>query len=102
RAVERAVTAPGPLPRVLNIGGGDAVPVRHLVRTLADIADFRGRIEEQGAGSARSEQVSWQCSDISAARTALGWRPSYALRESLAALWSAGAHPPCEEGELPS
>ncbi|MFE9912207.1 NAD-dependent epimerase/dehydratase family protein [Streptomyces clavifer] len=104
RAVVRAVTAPGPLPRVLNISGGDAVPVRHLVRTLADLAAFRGRIEEQGAGSARSEQVSWQCSDVSAARTALDWSPSYTLRESLAALWSAGAHPPFprEEGELPS
>ncbi|MEU5365903.1 NAD(P)-dependent oxidoreductase [Streptomyces sp. NPDC005925] len=104
RAVERAVAAPAPLPRVLNIGGGGAVPVRHLVRTLADIAHFAGRIEEQGAGSARSQQVSWQCSDISAARTALGWRPSYTLRESLAALWSAGTRPPSPraEGEPPT
>lgn len=75
RAAEQAVTAPGPLPRVLNIGGGRAVPVRELVHTLAGIAGFGGRIEEQGAGSARSGQVSWQCSDISAAGTALGWRP---------------------------
>ncbi|MFE3661641.1 NAD-dependent epimerase/dehydratase family protein [Streptomyces sp. NPDC059164] len=101
RAAEQAVTAPGPLPRVLNIGGGRAVPVRELVHTLAGIAGFGGRIEEQGAGSARSGQVSWQCSDISAAGTALGWRPSYALRESLTALWSAGARRPvpCAEGE---
>lgn len=104
RAVERAVTATGPLPRVLNIGGGDAVPVRRLVRTLADVAGFRGRIEEEGAGSARSDQVSWQCSDIAAARTALDWRPSYSLDESLAALWSAGARPPSRapEGGRPS
>jgi nucleoside-diphosphate-sugar epimerase len=105
RAAERAVTATGPLPRVLNIGGGDAVPVRRLVRTLADTAGFRGRIEEQGAGSARSDQVSWQCSDTTAARAALGWRPSYSLDESLAALWSAGAHHPpslTPEGERPS
>ncbi|MER7053630.1 MULTISPECIES: NAD(P)-dependent oxidoreductase [unclassified Streptomyces] len=104
RAVERAVTATGPLPRVLNIGGGDAVPVRRLVRTLADIAGFRGRIEEQGAGSARSDQVSWQCSDIAAARSALDWRPSYSLDESLAALWSAGVRPPSRtpEGDRPS
>ncbi|WP_405939381.1 NAD(P)-dependent oxidoreductase [Streptomyces sp. NBC_00726] len=101
RAVERAVTAPGPLPRVLNIGGGGAVPVRELVHTLADIAGFAGRVEERGAGSARSGQVSWQCSDISAAGAALGWRPSYALRESLAALWSAPVRPPAprEEGD---
>ncbi|ANB10253.1 NarL family transcriptional regulator [Streptomyces ambofaciens] len=94
RAVERAVTAAGPLPRVLNIGGGDAAPVRHLVRTLADIAGFRGRIEEDAAGSARSGEVSWQCSDIAAARAALDWRPSYSLDASLAALWSEGVRPP--------
>ncbi|WP_320774176.1 NAD-dependent epimerase/dehydratase family protein [Streptomyces sp. CRN 30] len=94
RAAERAVTAPGPLPDVLNIGGGDAVPVRRLVRLLADTAGFRGRIEEQGAGSARSGQVSWQCSDITAAAKHLDWRPSHSLDESLADLWSAGARPP--------
>lgn len=99
RAAARAVAAPGPLPRVLNIGGGAAVPVRHLVRTLADLAGFRGRVEERGAGSARSEQVSWQCSDISAAATALGWRPSRTLRESLAARWSDGTHPPSPRAE---
>ncbi|URM88746.1 NAD-dependent epimerase/dehydratase [Streptomyces sp. MRC013] len=90
RAVRLAATAPGPLPPVLNVGGGDAVPVRELVRTLADLAGFQGRIVEEGAnGSARSTRVSWQCSDITAARTALGWRPSHSLDASLAALWAA-------------
>ncbi|MEU7473927.1 NAD(P)-dependent oxidoreductase [Streptomyces sp. NPDC044984] len=99
RAVARAVTAPGPLPPVLNVGGGEAVLVRDLVHRLADIAGFRGRVEEQGAGSARSEQVFWQCSDISAAAEVLGWRPAYSLDRSLAALWSAGVH---QEGDRPS
>ncbi|KMS73112.1 NarL family transcriptional regulator [Streptomyces viridochromogenes] len=90
RAARRAVTAEGPLPPVLNIGGGDARPVRELVRTLADAAGFRGRIaEEEAGGSARSAQVSWQCSDITAARDALGWSPSHSLGASLAALWAA-------------
>ncbi|WP_405796545.1 NAD-dependent epimerase/dehydratase family protein [Streptomyces sp. NBC_01506] len=91
RAAALAVMAPGPLPPVLNIGGGGAVPVRDLVRGLADQAGFRGRIEENAAGSARSAQVSWQCSDITAAEQALGWRPSHTLDESLAALWAATA-----------
>ncbi|MFE7275984.1 NAD-dependent epimerase/dehydratase family protein [Streptomyces sp. NPDC057623] len=90
RAAQLAVTAGGPLPPVLNIGGGDARPVRELVRTLADAAGFRGRIaEEQTDGSARSAQVSWQCSDITAARDALGWSPSHSLEASVAALWAA-------------
>ncbi|WP_405885358.1 NAD(P)-dependent oxidoreductase [Streptomyces sp. NBC_01384] len=89
RAAVLATTAPGPLPPVLNIGGGHAVPVRELVRALARTAGFRGRIEEKGGGSARSGGVSWQCSDITAAGDALGWRPSYTLDDSLSALWAA-------------
>ncbi|UUU36074.1 NAD-dependent epimerase/dehydratase family protein [Streptomyces sp. CA-210063] len=51
RAAVLAATAPGPLPPVLNIGGGRAVPVREVVRGLADKAGFRGRIAENAAGS---------------------------------------------------
>jgi nucleoside-diphosphate-sugar epimerase len=93
RAVQFAVTAPGPLPTVLNIGSGRAVPVRDLVRGLADKAGFRGRIEENAAGSTRSAEVSWQCSDITAAEEALGWRPVHTLDDALAALWEAGGAP---------
>ncbi|MEV8554782.1 NAD(P)-dependent oxidoreductase [Streptomyces glaucescens] len=91
RAVCSAVTAPGPLPPVLNIGGGAAVPVRDLVRVLARVAGFRGRVVEAGTGSARSAQVSWQCSDITAAGDVLGWRPAHSLDDSLTALWAAGS-----------
>jgi NDP-hexose 4-ketoreductase len=40
-----------------------------------------------GAGSVRSADVSWQCSDISAAEEALGWWPEYSLDDALTALW---------------
>ncbi|MDI9832957.1 NAD(P)-dependent oxidoreductase [Streptomyces sp. KAU_LT] len=97
RAAALAATAAGPLPPVLNIGGGDARPVRDLVRALADAAGFRGRIAEAGTGgSARSAQVSWQCSDISAARDALGWTPEHPLTASVTALWEAAARRPEE------
>ncbi|MFE9795725.1 NAD-dependent epimerase/dehydratase family protein [Streptomyces goshikiensis] len=91
RAVALTVTTPGPLPAVLNIGAGRAVPVRDLVHTLAAAAGFRGRIEEEEGGSARSAKVSWQCSDITAAGEALGWRPAHGLGDMLAALWAATA-----------
>ncbi|GGX96723.1 NAD-dependent epimerase/dehydratase family protein [Streptomyces minutiscleroticus] len=94
RAAQLAVTAPGPLPPVLNVGGGTAVPVRDLVRGLAEKAGFRGRIEEDAGGSARSAQVSWQCSDITAADRALGWRPAHTLDDALTALWTATAGRP--------
>ncbi|MEU6370112.1 NAD-dependent epimerase/dehydratase family protein [Streptomyces sp. NPDC046931] len=101
RAVDLAVAAPGPLPRVLNIGAGQAVPVRDLVRGLARAAGFRGRTEEDTGGSARSAEISWQCSDITAAAEALGWRPSHTLDDALAALWAATAAgtSPRPEGE---
>lgn len=95
RAVELAVTAPGPLPPVLNISTGEAVPVRELVHGLARRAGFRGRIEEDTSGaagapgSARSAEVSWQCSDVTAAFRALGWRPALGLDDMLASLWEA-------------
>ncbi|MCS0634880.1 NAD(P)-dependent oxidoreductase [Streptomyces sp. LP05-1] len=91
RAAVLAATATGPLPSVLNVGGGGAVPVRELVHGLARAAGFRGRIEEAGGDrdSARSAGVSWQCSDITAAHRALGWTPRYGLADSLADLWAA-------------
>jgi nucleoside-diphosphate-sugar epimerase len=96
RAAVLAATAPAPLPPVLNVSGGRAVPVRDLVRDLAALAGFRGRIEETTAGtagSARSARVSWQCSDIAAAEEALGWRPAHTLDEALTALWEGGRTP---------
>ncbi|PWI09774.1 NarL family transcriptional regulator [Streptomyces sp. NWU339] len=96
RAAVLAVMAAGPLPPVLNIGGGEAVRVRDLVHLLARRAGFGGQLEEDtkdtgaAGGSARSAAVSWQCSDITAADEALDWRPSYTLEESLAALWADG------------
>ncbi|MFJ8588718.1 NAD-dependent epimerase/dehydratase family protein [Streptomyces sp. NPDC093595] len=89
RAAVLAATAPGPLPAVLNIGGGGAVPVRALVHGLVRTAGFQGRIEETAGGSSRSAGVPWQCSDITAAREALDWTPRFRLEDSLAALWAA-------------
>lgn len=91
RAVALAVTTPAPLPPVLNIGGGAAVPVRDLVQGLLERSVFQGRLEESASGSVRSARVSWQCSDITAAERALGWRPGHGLDDALDALWAATA-----------
>ncbi|GHE05286.1 NAD-dependent epimerase/dehydratase family protein [Streptomyces alanosinicus] len=91
QAVALAVITPGLLPPVLNIGAGKAVTVRELAHGLAGRAGFRGRWAESVGGSARSGPVSWQCSDISAAQRALGWRPAHTLDDALTALWSATA-----------
>ncbi|WP_093802902.1 NAD(P)-dependent oxidoreductase [Streptomyces sp. Wb2n-11] len=84
-----AATAPGPLPPVLNIGSGRATVVREIAHGLVRAAGFRGTVEEAGGGSARSSAVSWQCADIGAARSALGWQPTRGLAGSLSDLWQA-------------
>ncbi|OIJ90057.1 NarL family transcriptional regulator [Streptomyces sp. MUSC 14] len=91
RAVALAVTTPGPLPPLLNVGGGSALPVRELVIGLIERSVFQGKLDEGVNGSARSAPVSWQCSDIGAAERALGWRPLHGLTDALDALWAATA-----------
>ncbi|MFJ6217080.1 NAD-dependent epimerase/dehydratase family protein [Streptomyces sp. NPDC092296] len=88
RAVVLAVVRPGALPRVLNVAGGVARPVREVARGLVAAAGFGGRIDESGPGSERSAAVSWQQADITAAAEALDWRPQRSLAVSLADLWA--------------
>ncbi|PYC80511.1 NarL family transcriptional regulator [Streptomyces tateyamensis] len=94
-AVAAAVTATGPLPRILNIAGGLARPVRAVAEGLIAAAGWTGELAETGAGSERSAAVSWQQADISAARATLGWQPTFQLADSLRDLWQAagGAAP---------
>ncbi|MER5349117.1 NAD(P)-dependent oxidoreductase [Kitasatospora sp. NPDC002551] len=87
RAAALAVTARGPLPRVLNLASGLARPVRAIADGLVAAAGFAGRIDESGAGSERSAAVSWQQADVSAAARALGWHPETGLDETLRDLW---------------
>ncbi|MFH8791903.1 NAD-dependent epimerase/dehydratase family protein [Streptomyces sp. NPDC017941] len=88
RAAALAVTARGPLPPVLNIGSGRAIPVRDLAHGLVRTAGFLGRLEES-PGSGRSAAVPWQCADITAAARELRWHPEHTLAESLTELWEA-------------
>ncbi len=93
RAVRAAVLAAGPLPAVLNVASGRAAPVRSIAEGLVAAAGFTGRIDESGAGSARSAAVSWQQADITAASLALGWYPSVALDRTLRDLWRSVGEP---------
>ncbi|MGY0019398.1 NAD-dependent epimerase/dehydratase family protein [Streptomyces sp. cg35] len=92
-AAALALTAPGPLPPVLNIGSGHAVPVRDLVHGLIRASGFRGRVEETLGVVGRSPSVPWQCAQVTAARRELGWSAEHPLHTSLAALWSADGAP---------
>ncbi|MGW1071939.1 NAD-dependent epimerase/dehydratase family protein [Streptomyces sp. NPDC002537] len=86
-AVAQAVTAPGPVPPVVNIGSGTARTARHLAEELIRAAGFRGRLDEDGDGSHRSAAVPWQQADITLATRTLHWLPRRTLTESLTDLW---------------
>jgi NDP-hexose 4-ketoreductase len=79
---------------ILNVGSGRATLARDLVATLADVAGYRGRIEEAAIDSERSSGVPWQQADIGAIEAAAGWRPRRDLRASAEALWSGIAGTP--------
>ncbi|MEI5097952.1 NAD(P)-dependent oxidoreductase [Streptomyces sp. PmtG] len=100
-AVALAVTAPPPLPRLLNVGSGRAVAVRDLVHALVRAAGFRGRVEESLPAVGRSAAVPWQCADVTAAARALGWRPAHSLADALDALWAADGAPAAGRRAIP-
>lgn len=85
RAVEAVLLRPesGPL---LNVGRGEAVVARTLIRTLADIAHYQGAVSERQSGSSRSAGLSWQQADITEL-SSLGWSPAYSLENALESLW---------------
>ncbi|MFH8409683.1 NAD-dependent epimerase/dehydratase family protein [Streptomyces sp. NPDC018019] len=69
--------------RVVNIGGGRAVPVRDLVTRLTELAGRGTEIVEAPAPGGRPPEAEWQRMDIGLARTLLGWRPRRSLDDSL-------------------
>jgi len=89
RDVARAVEAVLPHPEagpVLNVGRGEAVVARTLIRTLARLSHYGGVVSERAEGSSRSAGLSSQKADISAL-SRLGWTPAYPLESALESLW---------------
>lgn len=72
--------------RLYNVGSGQAVVSREVVRLIAVEAGFTAIIHEDRAVPDRSGAVSWQQADISLAERELGWRPRHVLAESVSEL----------------
>lgn len=91
RDVAGAVLAAAVAPiegQVLNIGSGQAHPLRDLVTALIEEARFpasRIRITERDMPSHGGD---WIRVDTRAAQRLTGWRPRYTARESLSAMWA--------------
>ena len=85
-AAATARTLPHP---VLNVGSGNGVPSRVLIKELVAVSGYDGTVHEDAAGSARSAALSFQQADIALTRRDLGWAPRRDLAESVADLWEA-------------
>ncbi|GGN74423.1 reductase [Streptomyces albiflavescens] len=75
--------------RVINIGSGEAVPVRSLVDLLIKVSGVPAHVVEQlvhGGGDERPERLEV---DIRLARELLGWTPRRLLEDAVSDLWRA-------------
>ena len=87
-AVVRAAVLPE-VPRLLNIGSGNAVSIRSLVRELLRTAGLPADTVRETGGAVHSHGGDWTRADIALATAALDWRPRFTVGESMAAMWDS-------------
>ncbi|MGI5456700.1 NAD-dependent epimerase/dehydratase family protein [Streptomyces sp. CA-249302] len=75
--------------RIVNIGRGEAVPVRGLVDRMVALSGLPVRLVELEAPDGTRAASEWQQTDIALAGRLLGWRPRRELDESLRDLLAA-------------
>ncbi|MFJ9946683.1 NAD-dependent epimerase/dehydratase family protein [Kitasatospora sp. NPDC091207] len=94
-AVVAAATAPGArvTGRVINVGRGQAVPMRRLIDRMVALSGLEVPVTEDDAVGTSRTDVDRQRLDISRARELLGWRPRRSLDASLRELLAAGLPP---------
>ncbi|MEU0202717.1 MULTISPECIES: NAD(P)-dependent oxidoreductase [unclassified Streptomyces] len=90
RAAVAAVHAPV-TGLVVNIGRGEAVPMRDLVQALFDAAGVDASSARLNSAEVASKGGGWTCADIRFAAQVLGWRPTIPLDASVRAMWEAAA-----------
>jgi UDP-glucose 4-epimerase len=93
-AFVRAASVPDAGGRVLDIGSGRTATIAEVVRTLADLAGYRGPLGFGEAGDRRHDLA--HVADPAPASYYLGWRASTPLRAGLAhtMAWHRDHHEP--------
>ncbi|WP_260724122.1 NAD-dependent epimerase/dehydratase family protein [Dactylosporangium roseum] len=71
--------------RIADIGRGEAVSVRELVRLLIEVSRVPARLVETASPGAAED---WIRVDPEPALSLLGWRPRYSLADAVGALWA--------------
>ena len=67
-------------PEPINLGTGREIAIRDLVQLIADLCDFRGRIEWDAT---KPDGQPRRCLDTRLARKLLDWQPEVSLEEGL-------------------
>ncbi|WP_330290099.1 NAD-dependent epimerase/dehydratase family protein [Streptomyces sp. NBC_00576] len=98
-AVLAAATAPGAAVtgRVINVGRGEAVPMRRLIHRMVSLSGLEVPVVEDPERPPSRTDVAWQRLDIARAERLLGWRPRRSLDDSLRDLLAPvlpPGHPP--------
>lgn len=86
-AVVRAARAPV-VGQVINIGRGEALPIRELVRMLVSASGFPRHAVRERSAQVESKGGGWTRADITLARRVLGWRPVVGLDRAMADMWA--------------
>lgn len=73
--------------RVLDVGRGEAVPVRALVRLLVEVSGVQATVVERAGPAGWRAETRWSCVDPAPAAAALGWRPRRDLRRAVTDFW---------------
>lgn len=101
RAVTHALTVlpQGALGGAVNVGSGEARPVRDIVTGLATQLGYDGEVLEDAPGSPRSGDVPWQQASLERLH-ASGFRLRHTFTDALNALLNPDAHP--DQGVVPA
>jgi nucleoside-diphosphate-sugar epimerase len=86
-AVVRAVSSPA-TGRVLNIGSGEAVDMRTLVRLFVIEAGYPADLVDERPHDGAGLGGAWTRVDVRLAGRLLGWRPRVPLADSLGDMWA--------------
>ncbi|MEU7804899.1 NAD(P)-dependent oxidoreductase [Micromonospora chalcea] len=73
--------------RVLDVGRGEAVPVRTLVRLLVEVSGVPTTVVERAGPAGWRAATRWSCVDPAPTAAALGWRPRRDLRKAVTDFW---------------
>lgn len=82
-----AAATPASSGHVLNVGRGEAVQSRELVRSMARAGGYHGSIVESARGSNRSAGLDWQQADITSITRVLPWVPRHSVADAAAQMW---------------